>query len=153
MAKNNWGNPIFDTVWQFFATFSLRQLLFLTFPACFSQSEYFFPIWITIVLIASTLINHYDRSNFLDMRHLQEQVKKAFCYQQLFWPFTVWINCSSDLKKISNSRPSASNFKTFSRSLEQFFLTVGRNNFGNKIPFTIPQIRSCQIWSTLQFRV
>ena len=28
------------------------------------------------------------------MRNLQEQVKKAFCYQKLFWPFTVWINCS-----------------------------------------------------------
>ena len=26
------------------------------------------------------------------------------------------------------------NFKSFSRSLEQFFLTVGQNNFGNKIP-------------------
>ena len=25
-------------------------------------------------------------------------------------------------------------FKSFSRSLEQFFLTVGQNNFGNKIP-------------------
>ena len=25
--------------------------------------------------------------------------------------------------------------KPFSRSLEQFFLTVGQNNFGNKIPF------------------
>ena len=25
--------------------------------------------------------------------------------------------------------------KSFSRSLEQFFLTVGQNNFGNKIPF------------------
>jgi hypothetical protein len=24
--------------------------------------------------------------------------------------------------------------KSFSRSLEQFFLTVGQNNFGNKIP-------------------
>ena len=35
------------------------------------------------------------------------------------------MNCSSDLK----------NFKSFSRSLEQFFLTVGQNNFGNKIPF------------------
>ena len=33
------------------------------------------------------------------MRNLQEQVKKAFCYQKLSWPFTVWINCSSDLKK------------------------------------------------------
>jgi hypothetical protein len=52
----------------------------------------------------------------------------------LFWPFTVWINCFSDLKHCANSRPSASNFKTFSRSLEQFFLSEGQNNFGNKIP-------------------
>ena len=41
----------------------------------------------------------------------------------MFWPFTVWINCLSDLKNFANSR-----------SLEQFFLTVVRNNFGNKIP-------------------
>ena len=47
-------------------------------------------------------------SNLLDLRNLQEQVKKAFCYHKLFWTFTVWINCSSDLK-------------CFSRSLEQFF--------------------------------
>ena len=76
-------------------------------------------------------------SNLLDLRNLQEQVKKAFCYQRLFWPFTVWINCSSDLEIFANSRPSASNFKSFSRSLEQFFLTVGQNNFGNKIPYHI----------------
>ena len=68
------------------------------------------------------------------MRNLQEQVKKAFCYQKLFWPFTVWINCSSDLKNFANPRPSASNFKSFSQSLENLFLTVGQNNFGNKIP-------------------
>ena len=74
-------------------------------------------------------------SNLLDMRNLQEQVKKAFCYQKLFWPFTVWINCSRDLKFFGNSRPSASNFKSFSRFLEQFFLTAGQNNLGNKIPF------------------
>ena len=35
----------------------------------------------------------------------------------------------------ANSRPSVSNFKSFSQSLDQFFLTVGQNNFGNKIPF------------------
>ena len=29
------------------------------------------------------------------------------------------------------------NFKSFSRSLEQFFLTVGQNNFGNKIPLQL----------------
>jgi hypothetical protein len=77
---------------------------------------------------------NYNCSNLWDMRNLQEQVKKAFCYQKLFWPFTAWTNCSSDLKIFANSRPSASNFKSFSRSLEQFFLTLGQNNFGNKIP-------------------
>ena len=78
------------------------------------------------------LLNPNNCSNLLAGRNLQKQVKKTFCYQKLFWPFTDWINFSSDLK---NSRPSASNFKSFSQSLEQFFLTVGQNNFGNKIPF------------------
>ena len=82
-------------------------------------------------------------SKLLDMTNLQEQVKKAFCYQKLFWPFTVWINCSSDLKIFENSRPSASNFKSFSRSLEHFFLTPGQNNFGNKIPYLL----WCCLWS------
>ena len=36
----------------------------------------------------------------------------------------------------ANSRPSASNFNSFSQSLQQFFLTVGQKNFGNKIPFS-----------------
>ena len=48
-------------------------------------------------------------------------------------------SCSSDLKNFANSWPSASNFKSFSRSLEQFFLTVGQNNFSNKIPFISTQ--------------
>ena len=64
-----------------------------------------------------------------------EQVKKPFCYQKLFWPFTVWINCSGNLKNFANSRPSALNFKSFSGSQEQHCLIVGQNNFGNKIPF------------------
>ena len=108
---------------------------FLTFPACFS-----------IAIIFSNL--NYNCSNLLDMRNLQEQVKKAFCYQKLFWPFTVWINCSSDLKKFANSWPSASNFKCFSRSLEQVFLTVGQNNFGNKIPryLTVTILAGTKSW-------
>ena len=77
---------------------------------------------------------NYNCSIFWDLRNLQEQVKKAFCYQKLFWPFTVLINCSSDLKNFENSRLSALNFKSFSRSLQQFFLTVGQNNFVKKIP-------------------
>ena len=35
---------------------------------------------------------------------------------------------------ISKISAFASSFKSFSWSLEQFFLTVGQNNFGNKIP-------------------
>ena len=46
-------------------------------------------------------------SNLSDMTNLQEQVKKTLCYKKLLWPFTVWINCSSDLKKFANSQPSA----------------------------------------------
>ena len=57
-----------------------------------------------------------------------------FCYQKMFWAFTAWINCSSDLKNFANSGPSASNFKSFSQSVEHFFLTLGQNNFSNKIP-------------------
>jgi len=97
-----------------------RKNFFLTFPACFS-----------IPIIFSNF--DFNCSNLSILRNLQEQVKKVLCYQELFWPFPVWINCSSDLN-FENSRPSASNFKSFSQSLEQFFLTVGQNNFGNKIP-------------------
>ena len=42
--------------------------------------------------------------------------------------------------------PKASNFKSFSQSLEQFFVKVGLNNFGNKIPWTQSRYRvlECQ---------
>ena len=76
-------------------------------------------------------------SIFWDLRNLQEQVKKAFCHHKLFWPFTVWINCPSDLKIYANSRPSASNSKSFSWSKEYLFLTVCQNNFCIKILYPI----------------
>ena len=46
---------------------------------------------------------------------------------QVWVPFTLLINYSSDLKNFANSWPSASKF------LDQFFLTVGQKIFGNKI--------------------
>ena len=84
---------------------------FLTFPACFSNPNFF-----------SNL--NFNCSNLPSLRNLQKQVKKAFCHQKLFWPFTVWINCSSDLKNFANSRLSASNFKSFSFSLEHFWWQI-----------------------------
>ena len=59
-------------------------------------------------LIFSNLI--YNFSNVVEPRNLQEQVKKAFCYQKLFWPFTLQINFSSDLKDFKNSWPSVKKF-------------------------------------------
>ena len=83
----------------------------------------------------------------------RNKLKKAFCFQ-LFWHFTVWINCSMDFKVFANSWPSASNFKSFSRSLEQFFLTLGQNNFGNKIPLPFQRLFGdilCQLFYQLFF--
>ena len=34
--------------------------------------------------------NNYNCSNLLDMRKLQKEVKKAFCYQKLLLPFLEW---------------------------------------------------------------
>ena len=42
---------------------------------------------------------------------------------------------SGDFKIFANYRPAASNFKGFSSIRRTFFLTVGQNNFENKIPF------------------
>ena len=47
---------------------------------------------------------------------------------QLFFP--IWI-----IIVLMYSIWETSFYKSFSRSVEQFFLTVGQNNFGNKIPF------------------
>jgi hypothetical protein len=60
---------------------------FSNFFCMFLNPNNFFPICILIVLIY--------------MKNLQEQVKKAFCYQKLFWPFTIRINCSSALNFFS----------------------------------------------------
>ena len=34
------------------------------------------------------------------------------------------------------------NFKSFSQSVEQFFLKVGQNNFGNKIPNLLEEVHT-----------
>ena len=49
-----------------------------------------FPAYFLIPILFCNL--NANCSNLLDMRNLQEQVKNAFCYQKLFWPFIVGIN-------------------------------------------------------------
>ena len=89
-----------------------EKMSFLTFPACFY-----------IPIIFSNMNSNW--SNYKTW----EQLKKAFVCQKLFWSFTVWINCSCGLEISVKSRTSASNFKSFSQSLEQFFLSVVRTKY------------------------
>ena len=84
------------------------------------------------------------------LRNLQEQVKKAFCYQKLFWPFTVWTNCSSDLKFFLITRT----FFSHSRS-KQFWRqnTISPKKNPNYNKFRICEIMwwirtSATIWPT-----
>ena len=60
-------------------------------------------LFLQIPIIFSSL--NYNCSNLLGIRNLLE----AFCYQKLFWPFTV-IYYFGVLKTFANSQPSASNF-------------------------------------------
>ena len=69
---------------------------------------------------------------------------------QIKW-LTVWMNYSSDLKSFAISRPSASNFKSFSLSLEQFYLAVGQKNIGNKIPRTLISISFFKEMATVAY--
>ena len=66
-------------------------------------------------------------SNLLAMRNLQEQVKKH--------SVSKIVLVISKFLQILGLQPRIS--KVFFRSLAQFFLTVGQNNFGYKIPFHI----------------
>ena len=68
------------------------------------------------------------------MRSLKEQVKKHYVSK-----IVLTFHCLNKLFSWSQNFCSclafSLEFQNFSRSLEQFFLTVGQNNFGNKIPF------------------
>ena len=68
--------PIVDTTYcnmtiLFYKDICKWQSIFLTFPTCF---------WIPI----SFFNLNSNCSNSLDMRNIQEHVKKSFCYQKLF---------------------------------------------------------------------
>ena len=71
--------------------FIVLMFSFLTFPACFYTQIIFFNL-------------NSNWSTFLNVRNLQEPVKKAFCYQKLFWNFLKKLfKCSQKFCKFSNS--------------------------------------------------
>ena len=102
-----------------------------------------FPVYFLIPILFSNL--NCNCSNLSYMRNLQEQVKKAFCYQKFFWTFILRTNCSSDLKNFAISLPSTSNFEKIPWSLGQFLVTVGQKNFGDKITIWNRNIRDWKV--------
>ena len=77
------------------------------------------------------------------MRNFQEQVKKALCHQKLFWPFTVWMNCSSDLKIFENSRPRTTRVKN-----SRFYLVKRRLRGGGQ---KLPILRRHNLWTAPKY--
>ena len=77
---------------------------------------------------------NYNCSDFLDVRNLQEQVKKALCYQKLLPKIVLTFHCLNKLFKWSQT---ICKFSAFSLEFQNFFSIT-------RIFFSL--IRSEQFW-------
>ena len=71
------------------------------------------PKWLKFERIGNQNLTWQLQSYSKDRERSVARGQKAFCYQKLFLPFTVWTICSSDLKINENSRPSHSRSEQF----------------------------------------
>ena len=78
-------------------------------------------------------MGHLQRQDYYEKKRRR---RNGILLPKLFLP-TVRKKCSSDWEKFLKFEAEGWEFAKILRSLEQFFLTVGKNNFGNKIPFSI----------------
>ena len=96
--------------------------------------------------------NHLDWAKYQN-RHSSKSIWNC-SFTKMIVPYTFWampilifspvqmiitnpLNCSCDLQIFENSRPSTSNFESFSRSLEQFFSQLVRTILVTKYHFYI----------------
>ena len=94
----------------------------ITFPACFKIPI----IFSNLNSNCSNLLYIWETSrNKLKKNYVTKNCSELSLFKQIVLVIS---------KTFANSQPSASNFKSFSWSLEQCFLTVGQKNYGNKIP-------------------
>ena len=77
------------------------------------------------------------------MKTSRNKFKKHSVTKNCF-DLSLFESLSSDLKNFANSWPAVSNFKSFSKSLKYFFLTVGQNNF-IKIPLFFLSHLECEL--------
>ena len=137
-----WGRILFFPylhTWTFITLFYLDLyfifILFLDFyiPFLFGLfSTFFLPF-----LLFSQSWSHlrFPPSFFWYLRFLSCWIVKCI----RFWSRKFLLSESDIVNDEANETESLQKpykiFKSFSQSLEQFFLSVGQNNFGNKIPF------------------
>jgi hypothetical protein len=89
--------------------------------------------------------------NLSYLRNLQEQVKKEFCYQKLFWLFEWIVLVIKFFLQILGLQPRISNFFSITRTI---FSHSSQNNFGNKIPFLASQeFASCKFGYHLVYKM
>ena len=119
--------------------YQCSKMQFITFQnfhirTCFSQFLWFFSLkcWFKGQMMSKihlSLPNAYKLMCFDRNVNGNRDVKFLECDKwSLHWYKNLTLVISIFF---SNSQPSASNFKSFSWSLEQFFLTESQTNFGN----------------------
>ena len=70
---------------------------------------------------------NYNCSNVYDQEKISRNKLKNHSVSKNCTDLSLFEYISSGLRYFENSLPSASSFKSFSRSSEQFFLPVGRS--------------------------
>ena len=91
----------------------------------------------------------YFWSPYTDIRKIDILAALPIGRNSILLPKLFWTNVrkkiSSDKEKLWKFEAEVREFAKFLRSLEQFFLTVGQNNFGSKIPlFPSPHKFDCK---------
>ena len=97
----------------------------------------FYRIWCSMLKLQLPIYKSCIKTKscgILFQQFFWHNVRNGILLPKLFWP-TVRKHCSSDREKLLKFEAEGREFSKFLRSLEQCFLTVGQNNFGNKIPY------------------
>ena len=109
LPKNGRGGPV-NVLWNkicfFHHVLKVRSLSkqLCTLALSIDNELCFVNSWVRNMLVLEKLLFSWTMKN-----------KKSFCYQKLCWPFTVWIDYSSDLKKKFK-------FSAFNLKFQKFFL-------------------------------
>jgi hypothetical protein len=120
MQLTQWNQLFSKTAFLLSCTWFFTNFVFQNTNAFGKRHQLIFSIFSCIFLNPNAF---FQFESLLDIRNLQEQVKKTFCYQKLFWPFHclnklfLW----SQKKLFSITRTIFSHSKTILATKYHFF--------------------------------